>query len=161
MNAEIVKMVVGIVGMCISLIWFIRLIAKPVRDNKLAVLTIGRSDEKEINSIVKNKKNRLTSIIERVTEKNIVSDINTKSEAILKIEASIELLDEEATEYLDEDATEYLDEEATEYLDEEATEYLDEEATEYLDEEATEYLDEEATEYLDEDATEYIGDKRD
>ena len=47
MSLQIIKMVIGIVGMILFGVLIVKVLLKPVEDNKLVVLTIGRGEKDE------------------------------------------------------------------------------------------------------------------
>ncbi|MGG7179424.1 hypothetical protein ACQPU1_17785 [Clostridium paraputrificum] len=107
MNFEIVKMVIGILGMILSLVYIIKLIRTPIEDNKAYVLTKGRNTDND--SVLTT--GRFGAKKEGATGSFKGINTITRDEKDIKLEE----VEDSNTELL-EDFTELLDE-ATELLD--------------------------------------------
>lgn len=88
MSLQIIKMVIGIVGMILFGVLIVKVLLKPVEDNKLVVLTIGRGEKDENIKSNTSRSMRITSF----------SGISTKSKT------NCEIANEETVE----DSTELL-----------------------------------------------------
>ncbi|MDB2094257.1 MULTISPECIES: hypothetical protein [Clostridium] len=75
MSLQIIKMVIGIVGMILFGVLIVKVLLKPVEDNKLVVLTIGRGEKDENIKSNTPRSMRITSF----------SGISTKSKTNCEI----------------------------------------------------------------------------